>query len=442
VKYSALTVQDYGQLSVVHDQMRDTVSLQGSGSTSAITPSTSFVEFGSQFAGSPGIGRIINLTNTTPVPATVTGLSASAGYTETDTCSVPLAAHGECRVSLSFVPNGNQDAPGTLTVSNYGPGGPESVTLHATGVQPGNLGFSPTSLSLVGDVGISNGYYPVILINNSQKMTSIQQISTTGPFSQTNTCPPTLLPAASCQISVSFQPTVIGLANGTLQVMFLGTGSPQTMPLIGTASTIVQFYPSSLQFGQQPVGTSVQSSIFLDNGGAITVSLSAFTIQGSEFSIVSNGCGQSLLRNTGCGLSILFTPSGTGIRTGTLSVTASDYSQPHTATLQGMGISGGQGSLSVSSLSFPPQKVGTQSHPQQVTLTNTGTGSLKIISITSAPQFFSESNTCGPSLGPGASCVISIVFAPTLHGILAGSLSVQDDGNDGLHVATLIGTGQ
>jgi hypothetical protein len=442
VRYSAATVQDYGQLSVVHDQMQDTVSLDGSGSSSAITPSTSFVEFGSQFASGPTVGRIVNLVNTTPVPATITGLAASAGYTETDTCSVPLAAHGECRVLLSFLPNGNQDAPGTLTVSNYGPGGPESVTLHGTGIQPGDLGFSPTSLSLVGDVGISNGYYPATLTNNSQKMTSIQQISTTGPFSQTNTCPHMLLPAASCQISVSFQPTVIGPANGTLQVMYLGTGSPQTIPLTGTASTIVQFSPNSLQFGQQLVGTSVQSSIFLDNGGAITVNLSAFTIQGSEFSIVSNGCGQSLPRNTGCGLSILFTPSGTGVRTGTLSVTASDYSQPHTATLQGIGISGGQGSLSVNSLSFPPQKVGTQSQPQEVSFTNSGTGSLKIISIASAPQFFTESNNCATSLSPGATCVISIVFAPSLRGVLAGSLLVQDDGSDGQHLVTLTGTGQ
>jgi hypothetical protein len=42
----------------------------------------------------------------------------------------------------------------------------------------------------------------------------------------------------------------------------------------------------------------------------------------------------------------------------------------------------------------------------------------------------------------GAKCTISVFFDPTLQGILAGSLSIQDDGINGQHTVSLTGTGQ
>jgi hypothetical protein len=40
----------------------------------------------------------------------------------------------------------------------------------------------------------------------------------------------------------------------------------------------------------------------------------------------------------------------------------------------------------------------------------------------------------------GAKCTISVFFDPTLQGILAGSLSIQDDGINGQHTVSLTGT--
>ncbi len=445
VTYTATTAQDSAQLAIVTDpsQTRYTAFLSGSGSTSAIAVSTTSIQFGSQFVGAAPLGRIVNFTNATPYPASITGISVSTGYAQTNTCNSPLLPQAECRVSVSFSPTNNQNAPGTLTAANYGPGGSQTVNLQATGVNPGDLGLSPVSLSFSGYVGIGTVPSTVTVTNNSQKTITIQSITVTGPFPETNTCPGTLAPAATCQIAVSFKPTQPGAAAGTLQVTFVGTGSPQTIALTGIGQTIVQFDPSSVQFGQQPVNTSGASvGVSLDNYGSTTVTLGSFSIQGSDFSIVRNSCGKTLARNTGCGLEVVFTPSATGSRTGTLSVMASDYSQPTTATLQGTGISNGIGTLSATSLDFGTQTVGTQSQPQEVTLTNTGTGTLKLNSIAASPQFFTETNTCGSSLAAGANCTISILFAPSLQGILVGSLSVQDDGAGSPHTVALSGIGQ
>ena len=444
VIYTAATAQDSAGLAIITDQGQTNIGLNGLGSSSAIAVSTPAMEFGNQPSGSPTLGRIVNLINATPNPATVTGLSTTSGYAEADTCSAVLPPHGECRVSISFSATGNQDAPGALTIANYGPGGPEAVTLHATGVQPGDLSVSPNSLSIqFGYIGTSSNFSPVTVTNNSKNTITIQKIATTAPYTQTNTCPASLAPAATCQVSVVFKPTVTGLANGVLTVTHSGNGSPLTMPLTGTGVTKVQFVPSPVQFGAQSVNSSGSSvSLGLDNFGTTAVTLGTFTVQGSEFAITQNNCGTSLARNTGCFLALAFTPSATGTRTGSISITASDYSQAHVAILQGTGISAGVGSLSVTSINFAPQAVGTKSPGHGIILTNTGSGTLTIDGIATSPQFFTKTTNCGKTLSAGGHCTISVFFDPTLQGILAGSLTIQDDGLNGQHTIALSGTGR
>ena len=446
VVYTAATAQDSAGLAIITDpnQSQTNIGLNGLGSSTAIAVSTPAMEFGSQTSGPPTLGRIVNLINATPNPATVTGLSMTPGYAETDTCSAALPPHGECRVSVSFSATGNQDAPGALTIANYGPGGPETVSLHATGVQAGDLNVSPDSLGIqFGYVGTASNFSPVTVTNNSKNTITIQKIATTAPYTQTNACPASLAPAATCQVSVVFKPTVTGLANGVLTITHSGNGSPLTMPLTGAGVTKVQFVPSPVQFGAQAVNSSGSSvSLGLDNFGTTAATLGTFTVQGSEFAITQNNCGTSLARNTGCFLALAFTPSATGTRTGSISITASDYSQAHVAILQGTGISAGVGSLSATSINFAPQAVGTKSPGHGVILTNTGSGTLTIDGIATSPQFFTKTTNCGKTLLAGGHCTISVFFDPTLQGILAGSLTIQDDGLNGQHTVALSGVGK
>jgi hypothetical protein len=68
---------------------------------------------------------------------------------------------------------------------------------------------------------------------------------------------------------------------------------------------------------------------------------------------------------------------------------------------------GSQTSLSPSSVAFGDQAVSTTSPPQQVTLTNNGSGALSISSITflgTNSTDFSQSNNCPASLPAGANC--------------------------------------
>jgi hypothetical protein len=101
-------------------------------------------------------------------------------------------------------------------------------------------------------------------------------------------------------------------------------------------------------------------------------------------------------------------------------------------------------SFSPSNLSFGNQNVGTSSAPQNVTLTNTGSATLKIssIAVTGANSGdFSQQSNCGSSLSAGANCTITVTFTPTAPGSRSASVSVSDNAPGSPQSIPLSGTG-
>ncbi|MGA7218703.1 MAG: choice-of-anchor D domain-containing protein [Candidatus Sulfotelmatobacter sp.] len=96
--------------------------------------------------------------------------------------------------------------------------------------------------------------------------------------------------------------------------------------------------------------------------------------------------------------------------------------------------------LSPASLNFGSVTVGSTSPVKNIILTNTGTAALTITSI-AASASFSETNTCGPALGAGKKCGISVTFAPTQTGLDTGALTVTDNAGNSPQTVALSGTG-
>ena len=88
---------------------------------------------------------------------------------------------------------------------------------------------------------------------------------------------------------------------------------------------------------------------------------------------------------------------------------------------------------------FGAQPLGTTSS-WTATLTNTGTATLNITSITASGDF-SESNRCGSSLVAGASCNIRFTFRPLKVGYLTGSITITDNAQSSPQTVSLSGTG-
>jgi len=129
------------------------------------------------------------------------------------------------------------------------------------------------------------------------------------------------------------------------------------------------------------------------------------------------------------------TITATATSTATLVATATRTSTP-TATPTPMAI----GTVRPSSLSFQKQKVGTRSSAKTVTLSNSGTASLSVSSISTSAGF-TQTNTCTSPLLPGKSCSIAVRFAPSVKGVINGSLKINDNAVNTPQVVSLSGTG-
>jgi FG-GAP-like repeat/FG-GAP repeat len=96
-------------------------------------------------------------------------------------------------------------------------------------------------------------------------------------------------------------------------------------------------------------------------------------------------------------------------------------------------------------INFLTQTAGTKSLMQTVNLTNAGSATLQISSVSiggiNAPDFAISSNGCGTSLVAYASCPITLAFSPTATGVRSATLMVSDNATGGLQVVNLSGNG-
>ena len=91
-------------------------------------------------------------------------------------------------------------------------------------------------------------------------------------------------------------------------------------------------------------------------------------------------------------------------------------------------------------VTFSNTTVGSASAAKTLTLSNSGSATLKISGITASGDF-TQSNNCGSSLSARQSCTISVSFKPSAAGLRSGVLTVRDSAFLGGQAAFLTGTG-
>ncbi len=222
-------------------------------------------------------------------------------------------------------------------------------------------------------------------------------------------------------------------------VSTIDIGAYEFMPGAANAS----FSSASLAFPDTILGSSSSAAtVTLTNTGAACFQFSSNLITG-DFSEANNCLSAGVPGGSSCVYSVIFTPTASGTRSGTLSASGSDGITPEmlSVALSGHGLTPPAVSLSPSSLSFADQLINTTSVAQPIVVTNTGNATLSISGIAVTGPF-SLTNNCGTSLaGNGASCTISVTFTPTQRGAANGSVSIADNASGSPHVASLAGNG-
>jgi hypothetical protein len=332
-------------------------------------------------------------------------------------------------VTFSLTACGSADV--NCALSDFGL---DTVFLNVGGGASTTVTLTPTSLSFGAvAVGVTSPVQKVTLKNTGTAALAISSIAITGTSSAefvktATTCGTSLAVKATCTISVDFKPAATGARSAAISITDNATGSPQQVPLSGTGTT-AKFTPASLSFGDVAIGVAVAKTITLTNIATTALSITAIAITGTNAAdfTQTHTCGASLAAGAKCTFSITFTPSVVGTRSAALSVTDSAAGSPQLIPLTGVGTTA---KLAPASLNFGSVTVGTTSAAKIITLTNIGTTALSVTGITiigAAAGDFSQTHTCGASLGVGASCTISVQFKPTVTGNRSAAVRVTDN---------------
>ncbi len=245
----------------------------------------------------------------------------------------------------------------------------------------------------------------------------------------------------SCTIGVTFTPTATGDRSASLVLTNTSVDGTQTLALTGSGTNAaVGLSASSLDFGQQVVATSQEQTVTVTDTGSTSLTVDGATATG-DFTADATACtAEPVPPGQACTITVTFTPSTTGPRSGTLTITSNAAVSPDTVALTGTGVAPVL-TVTPGSLAFGTVPAGTISSPQTITVTNTGTSGLTVAGTTVSGPFMISADGCsgGGAVAPGSSCQIGVQFAPASTGPASGTLTISSDGGTGM--VALAGSG-
>ena len=431
------------------------ITLKGDATAALVTLSPPAVVINQPLNG-PATPASVTLTNNGDGLLHITSISLDTGtdpdFGQSNNCPSALAGHASCQISITLSQIGADDKKtrsGTLTVKDDAGGNGSSGTASQSVPLTGSLAqpaaaFTSQSLIFTQNLGSSSGSETVRLVNTGQAPMHLSAIREDGDFTQSNNCPPVLAPGASCLITITFIPSTLGERDGYIVVADDSADSPQRIQVLGVATmALAHLGPDRLNFSQNVGASSTPQTVTLANRGDGPLSIGAIAATG-DFK-ASPHCPALLLPGISCPISVTFTPTAAGARSGSLVVTDDGNAAPgSTDTVRLTGFAYQPVATLSATILLPGANVGGSAAPQVVTVTNTGNGALTIRAIAisgAAAGDYSQSNNCLRAIGPGASCSITVNFAPHGYGLRPAALILSDDGPGGTQSVSLRGTG-
>jgi hypothetical protein len=325
------------------------VPLGGTGMSQAVALDPSSADFGSLAVGSSSDPpRVVSLTNNGSTALTlqggsVTGPNVGDFVIASSTCSgATLSVGSSCSVGLRFRPGagGSRSATLVLTAAN---GATYTSALTGIGLA-GAISLTPTTLQFSATpTGVLTQAQSVELRNTGNASLTGLSVSISGTnaadFVQSSTCTTTLAPAAGCMISVRFHPQLAGTRTAALEVS--SSIGKQVASLMGTGlAPAITLSQSSLVFGSQAVGVqSATQSLTLVSSGSAALSINSLSVSG-DFALVTHDCSLNpgyQPAGTSCTITLRFTPTASGQRSGVLSIATNAAVSPSTVSLTGTG---------------------------------------------------------------------------------------------------------
>src|SRR5258706_36335 len=443
---------------LTHQWKKNGVAISGAVSSSYTTPATANSDNGAQFivlvsnsVGSVTSGAATLSVNAGAVAPSITTQPASQTVMTGQTASFSVAAAGTGPLSYQWQKNGTVITGATSS----------SYTTPATATSDNGAQFTVLVSNTAGRV-TSNA--AALTVSAATVAPSI----TTQPVSQSVTVGQTasfsVAAAGAAPLSYQWQKNganIVGATSAsytTSATMTSDSGSTFRAVVSNTAGTVtsaaatlavnaapapgIQVSPTSINFANAVVGTTLSQVLIVTNTGTATLSITQVTASGSAFAV--NGF--SLPLNVSAGqrttINVAFLPTAVGPVSGNISIASNATGSPLAISLSGTGVASTfLLGANPTSLNFANVNVGSTSS-LSVTLTNNGNSNVTISSVTVAGAGFSATGvTSGTVLTPNQSIALNPVFTPTAAGSVTGSVSVLSNATNSPATISLSGVG-
>jgi hypothetical protein len=237
------------------------------------------------------------------------------------------------------------------------------------------------------------------------------------------TCAATLAVGAACTITLSFAPTMVGVASGSLTVV---AGRTVSLSGIGWDPKPLSIFGDRVDLGPVALGVRVPVAVRCEPPQTVTGVIC--TAQGEDLTadLANTTCGTTVAANSPCVVAFVFKSSTLGPKSDSVVCAAGGkvFTVPVTATV----VTNGSPTISPAA----PEIVAAVGETQTVVLevANVGgsaTGALTaVLSPATATELTIASNDCTVPLAALSVCKITIAFKPTTPGTKTATLTVTD----------------
>ncbi|MFO1315549.1 MAG: choice-of-anchor D domain-containing protein [Burkholderiales bacterium] len=433
------------------------IALSGTGvaATPNLQASSSTAAFGAVQVGQTSGTQQITITNTGGAQATGIALSnpnATEFLVTGNTCGATLNANASCAFSIAYKPAAVGSDNTTLSITSNAPTVNIAMSGNGTAPPSASLSASPATLAFGSvTVGTTSATKSVTVTNNGGATAASVAVanSNAAEFAVSGSnCGTSLAPGASCTFNVAYTPATASADNASLSITYTG-GSAVTVFMSGTgtapATPNVQAAPGSLAFGSITVGTTAAAkAVTISNtGGASATGLGVASSDAVKFPLSGNTCGSTLAAGASCTVSVAYAPAAAAADSGTLTVSFAGGT-PISVALSGTGSAAPTPNVTATPapIAFGNVTVGQTSPGTTVTVANTGSAAATGVAFagSNAAEFVVSNNTCGATIGAGASCTLAIAYSPSAAGADSATLTITYGGGGAVSIA-LSGTG-
>lgn len=225
----------------------NTLSLTGTGGTPTVTFTPTSLAFGKVGLGALSV-KTITMQNTSTNGATLTTSNITftgaypADYSQINACPTNLAPNASCLITVTFTPAKAGSRNATLTVYDNASTGSSTASMTGSGSAP-TAKLIPATDSFGNQKAGTTSNAKVSTLTNTSTTGAILNVTSftisgtnAKDFAQTNTCPATLAPNATCTISVTFTPDSTGSQSATVTVKTNTSTGSSTISLTGTGT--------------------------------------------------------------------------------------------------------------------------------------------------------------------------------------------------------------